>query len=212
MFEVSKMPNFRVILQDWVSVRCYKLLQLISIEIKHNLSLMCRLKELVILGCITFRRRFIPYLSIAQTPVNIEWTNELQIFLHFHVVWAPDFRTEAGVSGLSKMCIRANPKKLKAEATGPEISLFTLISLTISAISSKRYVTSQSKLCFKYASEQHWNIGGNQRLSEILTVHDIYSTLLALSCEHTVWRTSNQQTAILLVLLVLGDWEFGREK
>ena len=41
-------------------------------EIKHNLSLMCRLKELVILGCITFRRRFIPYLSIAQTPVNIE--------------------------------------------------------------------------------------------------------------------------------------------
>lgn len=65
-----------------------------------------------------------------QMPVKVECTNELQIFLHFHVVWDPDLRTEVGVSGLSNKWDNAKIPTPTADHKGPFVSLSTLAILT----------------------------------------------------------------------------------
>lgn len=71
---------------------------------------------------------------MAQMPVIVECTNELQIFLHFHVVWDPDLRTEVGVSGLSNKWVNAKKHTPTADHKGPLISLSILDIFTNYAV------------------------------------------------------------------------------
>lgn len=82
----------------------------------------------------------ISYLSIAQIPVRVECTKELEMFLHFQVVWAPDFKTEVGVNGLSNKWVMAKKPTLAKDQTGP---LIALPSPTLAILECKRYVTTQ---------------------------------------------------------------------